>query len=504
MKTETTTTGIDSRHWIALGMQERARKHTDALLRRVDKKGLTGICIAWAPDPTFRVRPWSNDPDAEITEYATAAEAQAVADRENLKRWPKGVADCAARGCIRSWQTVVEGHWVRVWGGAPPSLEGWTLAARVTHLTDAETGEPVNVFDPVPGVEIPEEFRNRDRVCDHCKARRLRKYTFVCRNETTGEWVQVGSTCLRDFLGVDPSFVLRWYAFFDRNEMASFYSDGDEDNRASIREVPWTDLDEVLLWCAYTVLTSKYVSAGQARDSFDLVPTWSAAQSTRAFINNPIIGHDRDGRLRAEKKRIRQWIQDNEALLAERIEYAKQWVRGLPGHSTFDNNQKAILAARQVTYRHWGHVAFWVAKARHESQELARQERAAGIEQATADAAARRAAISEAQARRERSQHFGEPLVRQPLEGVEVLSKRTYDGEYGEGSIVKMRHGDNLIVWFAGRAPAEKLVVGGVYDVKLTVKKHNTHERFGRETQVNRVAVTRVVSAPKQEEPTHV
>jgi hypothetical protein len=96
--------------------------------------------------------------------------------------------------------TVVE---VEVTGHAP-KLAGWSFIGTLEHT---EAGV---VTRSVPGSEIPASFRARDKVCDHCQKLRTRKDTYVVQDEG-GQTLQVGSSCLRDFLGhTSPDALARW------------------------------------------------------------------------------------------------------------------------------------------------------------------------------------------------------------------------------------------------------------------------------------------------------
>lgn len=89
----------------------------------------------------------------------------------------------------------------------PIKLAGWSFVSRIWHA-----GGAGNILETIPGMTIPTEYRNAGPDCDHCKTARRRNDTFIVRNEA-GEYKQVGSTCLRDFLGVDPHEFLeqaRW------------------------------------------------------------------------------------------------------------------------------------------------------------------------------------------------------------------------------------------------------------------------------------------------------
>lgn len=78
--------------------------------------------------------------------------------------------------------------------GEAPKFEGWTFAARIDRVGDSFT------LATAPGVD----YVSRDGLvlgqCSHCHTNRARNTTYVLINEA-GERVQVGSTCIKDFLG---------------------------------------------------------------------------------------------------------------------------------------------------------------------------------------------------------------------------------------------------------------------------------------------------------------
>lgn len=85
---------------------------------------------------------------------------------------------------------------------------GWTPVASLDHtLTEDEA--LVSLFPSVieAGETLPDEFRFRGSKCDHCKWNIARNTTVVFRNEA-GEHIQIGSTCVLEFWGVDPRNIL--------------------------------------------------------------------------------------------------------------------------------------------------------------------------------------------------------------------------------------------------------------------------------------------------------
>jgi len=80
--------------------------------------------------------------------------------------------------------------------GEPPKIAGWSFVARLEHTAAG------NLIYAVPGVECPAVYQATGPDCDHCKQVRDRKNLYVVRDDA-GQYKQVGSTCLRDFLGHD-------------------------------------------------------------------------------------------------------------------------------------------------------------------------------------------------------------------------------------------------------------------------------------------------------------
>lgn len=137
--------------------------------------------------------------------------------RSELKATEEKIAEINERAQKRGWtgrlEVVVDGeldvfhtyeggfqgsvHYydVRILGEAP-CYDGWTFLARL------EWEESGVVTHTAPGVEGIDRDSLVEGACDHCKTNRYRKHTFIVRHED-GRQLQVGSTCIKDFLGWD-------------------------------------------------------------------------------------------------------------------------------------------------------------------------------------------------------------------------------------------------------------------------------------------------------------
>lgn len=80
--------------------------------------------------------------------------------------------------------------------GEPPKFADWRLLAAIDKVGDGA------VIRYLPGVkqDIPNNAV-RPGECDHCHTRRPRTSVLLVEHEETGERRQVGSSCLKDFLG---------------------------------------------------------------------------------------------------------------------------------------------------------------------------------------------------------------------------------------------------------------------------------------------------------------
>lgn len=201
--------------------------------------------------------------------------------------------------------------------GPMPRVSGWTFVARLDH--DNHGGNIVRAvprfvaLEVIPGfqnktaeekalaiqnlgkpVSIPEHFRHAGPDCQHCGAKRFRRETFVLVNDQTGEFKQVGSTCLGDFLGGkrpdDIARLCEWMreAIVSARDAEMFDSEGYD---AGPRNYHDTSLMTVLRHAAWACRKFGYVSAGEARRAEDergeILTTTRSSVIENMDIRNP-------------------------------------------------------------------------------------------------------------------------------------------------------------------------------------------------------------------------
>lgn len=91
--------------------------------------------------------------------------------------------------------------------GNKPVVNGY----RVIAVLENVKGENIVRFLVGEEDEAHNVYKYRRRVdCDHCNHNRQRKHTYILQEEITGRYLQVGRTCLKDFLQGDITYLVRY------------------------------------------------------------------------------------------------------------------------------------------------------------------------------------------------------------------------------------------------------------------------------------------------------
>lgn len=144
---------------------------------------------------------------------------------------------------------------------AEPKLAGWTFVAILSPTTEG------TLIAAIPGQYAPAEYRDTDLSCDHCGTVRNRKEVYLVRNEE-GEHKQIGSTCLRDFMGHgDPHQIAGWAEALINLE-AYLSSGGDYESMGGTALESTYALLGYLLNSAFMIRTTGWTSRTQAREGW--------------------------------------------------------------------------------------------------------------------------------------------------------------------------------------------------------------------------------------------
>lgn len=171
--------------------------------------------------------------------------------------------------------------------GESPKFEGWSLAAVVEH---AEEG---NILRKSPECKIElNQFRSGAPRCDHCKALRNRKDTFIVSHDN-GSVKMVGSNCLRDFLGhVSPhQFAAMAEIMFSLGELCS---DAEGEYGPAGYHQDLIAVDTLLAYAACAIRIKGFISSKAARESQENGGNITSTKDTAAAWMNPFKGATRD------------------------------------------------------------------------------------------------------------------------------------------------------------------------------------------------------------------
>lgn len=377
---------------------------------------------------------------------------------ENFEKFEKQMAVLSRRSVkitgeeipflVFSWEerTLADGRLHRVYQvlitSEPPRVDGWSFVARLDHAN--ETG---NIIRSVPNTpSLPERFRTCPPDCDHCRHKRYRRDTFVLRNDETGEYKQVGSSCLIDFFGHDVSKLakraeLLGYAFECAMAGEEYMFSGD---------LRWIEVSEFLAHCAWAVRVFGWVSGKAAYDNDTLYST-----RDRAWDNM---------RIRFQDREILGYVEPSEEdrkLAADALD----WARSLAvkdAKSDYEHNILVIANAVMMEHRSLGLAAsiigVYVKKLAQDAKRRCEYE----------------------------SQFVGVVGKRMDFEAT-VIDIKTFPGSMGTTFLYRFRTGEgDVLTWFASRP--QGIVAGQRCKVRGTVAGHETRNNK-RETKVTRCKV---------------
>ncbi|MEU3452245.1 hypothetical protein ABZ671_01180 [Micromonospora sp. NPDC006766] len=311
--------------------------------------------------------------------------------------------------------------------GDAPSYAGWKFIATLDF--DAEAGLIVRT---APGVDKVDRDGLREGWCDHCRKQRHRKGTYLVRDEA-GEQRQVGSTCIKDFLGWigRPVFLSTDEV---QEEVDHLLAGG------GYYEKRWT-IDTILAVAWAAIQAFGFVPAS----SYDGTPTRSVVMA----VLDPNPRSERDRKL---GDKLRPYVERS----AEQARIIRDWLLSddFSGDTEYVHNMKAVAGAETAGARNVGLLASAPqAWARAMERDLIRRQEAEELV----------------------NEHVGTPGERLELT-VRVKSIRPIPGGWGTTMIYTLVGDDKRVYkWFASNDALGE-TAGAVHRIKGTVKKHDEYQ----------------------------
>lgn len=136
------------------------------------------------------------------------------------------------------------------------TIQGWKIACAIENIANGKS-----LYHSLE--TIPEALYHTDtQVCEHCGKKAFRKYIYILRNIESGEYKQVGSTCLEDFIEVKSGNKLADYLnkliYLDKSSF------GEDDDCATGKK--WYSVDDVVLYAYSAIYKHGWVSYNSAVD----------------------------------------------------------------------------------------------------------------------------------------------------------------------------------------------------------------------------------------------
>jgi hypothetical protein len=301
--------------------------------------------------------------------------------------------------------------------GEAPKYGDWTFAARLDW--DEFAGL---IVATAPGVESVDRSTVREGWCDHCKTVRDRKVTYLVRH-ADGRQLQVGSTCLKDFLGWSAS--IAWLDAPEESELGDWCG--------AYGERVYT-VESVLAIAWAVVKAYGFVRSGYSN---------STVSAVRTVLNPGRNRYDREfaDRMRPLADEAMERAQELRAFLLS---------DAFNGNSEYVINLKAIAAGDLVTARYLGILASAPqAWARATERDLVRRAKESKLSEWIGAEGDKIASFT----------------------GV-IESLRWLENDFGSTALYTIRNGETgaVVKWFASR-PALGEETGVTVTIKGTVKK---------------------------------
>ncbi len=306
--------------------------------------------------------------------------------------------------------------------------DGYTVAAKIEHL---EGGNVVSTFD----CEYRPEWTTMKAHCDHCNGDHGQRVTFIVRHED-GTEKQVGSTCLKDYCGINPQ-AIGW-----ANELVEVLIGQDEEHFDWIGKgvKPALHTIDALALAAMLQRTKGYTASSEYNSNKEM-----------------LIGLISDG-AKAEQR------DHDRALEIEKL------LTGMTREEAFAanmNNVKSLMECGYCKKSHLGYIAYApLAYERYMKKQAEKQQREASMD-----------------AERVASRYIGEIGQRMEIEVSDISLLTSWESEWGWTYLYKIVDTlGNVMIWYASRA------IEGAKKIKATIKSHS--ERDGvKQTVITRCSV---------------
>ena len=215
-------------------------------------------------------------------------------------------------------------------------INGWEFVASIEHLSNG------NIINTVKDIDIPKRYFTADCDCEHCHSHRHRKETYLVFNEETGEFKQVGSSCLCDFTqGLSAEVAASYISCFE--DMMEF--EAPPEGHSFTR---YYDLTEILKYAIQYIKDLGYAST-QAE-----MPTKERVFDAYLYDHGTPMSNYVVEEIHKYRNKFNPNYNDPELL--KEVEEVIEHASNLSGDSAYENNLKVIAKAGFVSGSNMGYA----------------------------------------------------------------------------------------------------------------------------------------------------
>lgn len=280
---------------------------------------------------------------------------------------------------------------------------------------------------------------------------------------TPTEYIQVGSSCLQNFLGLaDPrGLCAQAELLLTASDLLSAAEEGGGGHGFGIRA--FTTIDSYLPYVCASIRTIGWLSSTAARES------GGCSTATDAFIRGVHANNETKDRLFPEEEDYNR--------AAATITFIEEYfeICNIDEISDYENSLRVAMASGIVHPKFIGIIASAV---QFYQRDLERRARAESWSKLVAG-----------------SEFEGEVGDRQLFADMKVMSYRTWESNWGVTHFYSFLHGSNLVVYYASRDM--HLSVGQLVSLKATIKTHTLYQPKTGGSPVKQTVVTRATLSSK-------
>ena len=354
-------------------------------------------------------------------------------------------------GAVKRYKQVVK--FVDVEAEGTAAINGWRFAATLEYTKQG------NIIDAVPGIEIPKRFYDCGPWCEHCKTNRDRKYSFVVFEEETGEFKQVGKSCLKDFTGgLSADNAAYFESFFkeikEATGLGGYYGFGKK----------YYETKELMTYFAETIRVFGYAKTDSLYSTADRAQTYYDVDHN--MLRGKYAEEALEEREEAKGKGFNPENPESIALAGEVID----WITNNERDDNYFHNMKVALSLEYSSVRNFGLLASaFPAHNREIEREAERRERERKERESG-----------------ELSKHVGEVGKRVSFKPTEVVALTSWETQFGVTTVYKfVDESGNVFTWKTGNWVDQELPV---LKITGTVKEHKEY-RGVKQTELTRCRI---------------